>query len=237
MMIRKEFEKTLITPDCVTFWLSKTKEEVSDLLGEVVAKMVEFDQCNPHHCYDLFAHTVHTVENVRKRLLSSFKDNILLLVAAFFHDIGKVHTAKAKEGRLFFYGHAKHSEKIARVILHQMGYVSDEIEEICFYISHHDDFISYVLPEEKYNRSNPYLIEITPENVQKHKNSVESTFYSDCSWRWQEVWFNLIILCYADADAQNQKVYSGDKLIDSNQHKISKIAAIESIFASMYQGC
>ena len=63
MMTRKEFEKTLIASDCVTFWLSKTKEEVSDLLGEDVASMVKFDQRNPHHCYDLFAHTVH-VETV-----------------------------------------------------------------------------------------------------------------------------------------------------------------------------
>lgn len=236
MMTRKEFENTLIASDCVTFWLSKTKEEVSGLLGEDVAKMVEFDQCNPHHCYDLFAHTVHTVENVRKRLLSSSKNSILLLVAAFFHDIGKVHTAKAKEGRLVFYGHAKHSEKIARVILHQMGYVSDEIEQICFYISHHDDFISYVLPEEEYNRSNPYLIEITPENVQKHKQSVESTFSLDCPWNWEKIWFNLITLCYADTDAQSEKVYSGDIIVDSKEHKTSKIAAIEMIFESIYQG-
>ena len=110
MMTRKEFEKTLIESDCVTFWLSKTKEAVSDLLGEDVAKMVSFDQCNPHHCYDLFTHTVHTVENVRKRLLSSSKNSILLLVAAFLHDIGKVHTAKVKEGQLVFYGH-KHRMK------------------------------------------------------------------------------------------------------------------------------
>ena len=237
MMTRKEFEKTLIASDCVTFWLSKTKEEVSDLLGEDVASMVNFDQRNPHHCYDLFAHTLHTVENVRKRLLSLSKNSSLLLVAAFFHDIGKVHTAKPKEGRLVFYGHAKQSAEIARGILQRMEYDSDEMDQICFYISHHDDFISYVLPDEDYNRSNPYLIEITPENVQKHKNSVESTFCSGCPWRWQEVWFNLIILCYADADAQNENVYSGDRLVDSKEHKTSKIAAIESIFASVYRSC
>lgn len=227
MMTRKGFEKTLIASDCVAFWLSKTKAEVAELMGEDVANMVKFDQRNPHHCYDLFAHTVHTVENVQKRLLSASKNNTLLLVAAFFHDIGKVHTAKAKEGRLVFYGHAKCSDEIARVILHQMGYVSDEIEQICFYISHHDDFISYVLSEEEYNRNNPYLIEITLENIQKHKNLVESTFNSDCPWRWQEIWRNLIILCYADADAQSDKVCSSNKIIDSKEHKISKIAAIE----------
>ena len=236
MMTRKEFEKTLIASDCVAFWLSKTKEEVSGLLGEDVAKMVEFDQRNPHHCYDLFAHTVHTVENVRKRLHSSSKNSILLLVAAFFHDIGKVHTAKPKEGRLVFYGHAKQSYEIARGILQRMGYDSDEINQICFYISHHDDFISYVLPDEDYNRSNPYLIEITPENVQKHKQSVESTFSLDCPWNWEKIWFNLIILCYADTDAQSEKVYSGDIIVDSKEHKTSKIAAIEMIFESIYQG-
>lgn len=228
MMTRKEFEQTLIAPDCATFWLSKTKAEVADLLGEDVASMVKFDQRNPHHCYDLFAHTVHTVENVQKRLLSSSKNNTLLLVAAFFHDIGKVHTAKAKEGRLVFYGHAKHSEEIARVILQQMGYVSDEIEQICFYISHHDDFISYVLPEEDYNHNNPYLIEITPENIQKHTNLVETTFNSDCSWKWHNVRFNLIILCYADANAQSDVVFSKTSIIDSKFHKISKLSAIEA---------
>lgn len=81
MMTRNEFEKTLVASDCMTFWLSKTKEEVSNLLGKDVASMVNFDQRNLHHCYDLFAHTVHTVENVQKRLLSLSKDNILLLVA------------------------------------------------------------------------------------------------------------------------------------------------------------
>lgn len=154
------------------------------MLGEDVAKMVEFDQYNPYHCYDLFAHTVHTVENLRKRLLSSPKNIILLLVAAFFHDIGKVHTAKTKEGRLVFYGHAKQLDEIARGILQRMGYDSDEINQICFYISHHNDFISYVLPDEDYNCSNPYLIEITPENVQKHKQSVELTFSLDCPLNW-----------------------------------------------------
>ena len=63
--------------------------------------------------------------------------------------------------------------------------------------------------------------------MQKHKNFVESTFNSDCPWRWQEIWRNLIILCYADADAQSDKVCSSNKIIDSKEHKISKIAAIE----------
>lgn len=235
MMTRKGFEKTLIDPDCVTFWLSKTKTQVCELMGNEVANMVKFDQHNPHHCYDLFAHTVYTVKNVQERLFSASQENIFLLVAAFFHDIGKVQTARIKESRLVFYGHAKQSDGIARVLLHRMGYKSEEIEQICFYISHHDDFISYVLPDEQYNCNNPYLIVITSENIQKHKNLVESAFISDYSWNWCELWFNLIILCYADAEAQSDKVCSGNNIVDSMKHKKEKIATIESIFASLYQ--
>lgn len=48
--------------------------------------------------------------------------------AAFFHDVGKVLTAKCKEGRLVFYGHAKESAMISRGILTAMGYENNEIE-------------------------------------------------------------------------------------------------------------
>lgn len=42
MMTRKEFEKILIAPDCVTFWLSKTKAEVAELMGEDVANVMNW---------------------------------------------------------------------------------------------------------------------------------------------------------------------------------------------------
>lgn len=235
MMARQEFEKILENPDSVLFWLSKSKGEVCNLMGEEVAEMVDYNQCNPHHCYDLFAHTVHTVKNVQKRLSSLSINEPLLLVAVFFHDIGKVQTAKFKENRLVFYGHAQKSSEIARIVLNQMGYEKDEIEHICFYISHHNDFISYVLPDEDYNLNNPYLTEITANNVKEHKIQVESMYNLGCTWNWKKVWFNLIILCYADAEAQSSKVYSGNTVIDSMQHKKNKVAAIESVFVSIYK--
>lgn len=235
MMTRQDFEKTLVAETCVSFWLSKTKTEVSKLLGPDVANMVGFDQCNPHHCYDLFSHSLHTVENVQHRLHSTASENIQLLVAAFFHDIGKVPTARRKENRLVFYGHAKQSAENVCPILKQMGYSEDEIKQICFYISHHDDFISYVLPDEDHNRSNPYLIEITPENIQKHKNLVESTFGSDCLLSWRELWFNLIILCYADAESQSRFVISGGRTVSSLASKTKRIYAIELILKSIFE--
>lgn len=52
MMNREIFEESLIQP--LQFWSMKSKNEVRALLGEEVAQMVDYDQRNPHHCYDLF---------------------------------------------------------------------------------------------------------------------------------------------------------------------------------------
>lgn len=130
-MMREQFEYSLINP--LLFWSLKTKDEVSVLIGETAAVMVAFDQRNPHHCYDLFLHTMHTVAGIKETAPA------LLRVAAFFHDIGKPIVAMEKQGRLVFYGHAQKSAKVACPILKEMGYSDADIKEICFYIKHHDD--------------------------------------------------------------------------------------------------
>ena len=193
--------------------------------------MVAYNQCNPHHCYDLFA---HTVKNAQKRLSSLSINEPLLLVAAFFLILEKYKQQNSRESPCLLWPRPKVLE-IARIVLNQMGYEKDEIEHICFYISHHNDFISYVLSDEDYNPNNPYLTEITANNVKEHKMQVESMYSLGCTWNWKKVWFNLIILCYADAEAQSSKVYSGNTVIDSMQHKKNKVAAIESVFVSIYK--
>lgn len=93
---------------------------------------------------------------------------ISLRIAAFFHDIGKPYVAQEKQGRLVFYGHAAKSAEITIKILKNLGYSDQEVNRICFYIRHHDDFISWALPTESYDHENPYLVEITTENVATH---------------------------------------------------------------------
>ena len=149
-MTRNQMEQSLAEP--LGFWLKRTAEEVNNLLGSEVSVMVDFDQRNPHHCYDLFMHSLYTVEGIKDTAL------VLLRVAAFFHDIGKPSVAMEKQGRLVFYGHAKKSAEIACSILKKIGYSDDEINEICFYIKHHDDFIAWVLPEEEYDHENKFFL-------------------------------------------------------------------------------
>ena len=114
MIDRIDFMMSLAQP--FIFWGGKTKSEVQELLGDKVARMVGYDQRNPHHCYDLFMHSLHTVEFLPP------ESTVLLRTAAFFHDIGKLSTAMEKQGRLVFYGHAKRSAEIAADILQALGY-------------------------------------------------------------------------------------------------------------------
>ena len=219
-MMREQFEHSLINP--LPFWSLKTKDEVSVLIGETTAVMVSFDQQNPHHCYDLFLHTLHTVAGIKETAPA------LLRVAAFFHDIGKPLAAMEKQGRLVFYGHAQKSAKVAYPILKEMGYSDAEIKEICFYIKHHDDFISWVLPEEEYNRENKYLVPITKKNMQKHiEKFLKKTAVDDFQPNKQS-WENLLELCYADASAQADLVIQNGTIIDTKEHKLSKIKALKN---------
>lgn len=141
MMTREEFEKSLINP--LTYWNNKSKTQVKALLGKEVARMVQYNQRNPHHCYDLFLHTLHTVRFI------SDDTPIALRAAAFFHDIGKPYVAQDKNGRRVFYGHAQKSAEIARKLLRELGYSFSEIDYTSFYISRQDDFISWVLPSDR----------------------------------------------------------------------------------------
>lgn len=219
-MMREQFEHSLINP--LLFWSLKTKDEVSVLIGETAAVMISFDQLNPHHCYNLFLHTLHTVAGIKKTAPA------LLRAAAFFHDIGKPIVAMEKQGRLVFYGHAQKSAKVACPILKKMGYSDAEIKEICFYIKHHDDFISWVLPEEEYNRENKYLVPITKENMQKHIEKVLKKIEVDDFQPNKQSWENLLELCYADASAQANVVIQNGTIIDTKEHKLSKIKALKN---------
>ena len=218
-MMREQFEHSLMNP--LSFWSLKTKDEVSVFIGETAAVMVSFDQQNPHHCYDLFLHSLHTVAGIKETAPA------LLRVAAFFHDIGKPLVAMEKQGRLVFYGHAQKSAKVAYPVLKEMGYSDAEIKEICFYIKHHDDFISWVLPEEEYNRENKYLVPITKKNMQKHiEKFLKKTAVDDFQPNKQS-WENLLELCYADASAQADFVIQNGTIIDTKEHKLKKILDLQ----------
>ena len=165
----------------------------------------------------MYLHTVENLDNVASEALR---------IAAFFHDIGKPYVATKKNGRTVFYGHANKSVEITKPILRGLGYDQSEIERICFFIKHHDDFISWVLPTESYDRSNPYLVEISIANLQFHiSETMKGLDFAPSEIC--ELWRELLCLCRADALSQADIVWRDGKLIDSKNRKLERIAAIE----------
>lgn len=165
-MTKDELVKLVNKEDFLEYMSSLSKDEVQKLLGEKFARMVGYDQKNIHHCYDLWNHILHTVDNVDKDGLS--KENITnLKIAALYHDIGKPDVAMYKPERKqqVYYGHAKKSEEIAKEELTNVGLSPEEINKICFLIEHHDDFISYHKELPEYQKGHEFLREIDEKSV------------------------------------------------------------------------
>ena len=115
------------------------------LLAAVIpelAPMIGFDQCSPHHAYDLITHTAHVVEGVPATLS--------LRWAALLHDTGKVTTfTRDATGRGHFYGHAKESAAIAGGILLRLKAPTALREEVVTLIGRH---MTRLQPERKWLR-------------------------------------------------------------------------------------
>ena len=212
---RKCFENTLLRP--VESWQGRTKEEVAGLLGESVGLMVGYEQHNPHHCYDLFLHSLHTVGGLSGDI------PVLLRTAAFFHDIGKPAAAKCKDGKCVYYGHAAESVKLSIPILKGLGYSCGEADVILFWIGHHDDFTSWTLPEEPV--TSPKLV-ISAQNLLRRMRRVESVESVFSLNERKYLWENLLFLSAADAKAQSDIAIWNGKVIDTKEHKMRKAERI-----------
>ncbi len=230
MINRHEFEKIILSED---FLSVSMQPEIKDQLLSIdpaVKAMDGFEHRNPHHCYDLLEHTIHTVNSIN---CDNLTDNEICLIrtAAFFHDIGKPDSAIEKPGKLVFYGHAKKSAEIALPILLRLGFSAEEAARIQFFIRNHDMFISFVLPTDDYDRNNVFLKVINRENVFEAMADAakkEKTIDPD-----KNDFLLLLRLCEADAMAQSEFVYndSGD-MIDSREHKLAKFRSIREIIGN-----
>lgn len=89
----------------------------------------DMDQKNPYHHLNLWHHTMMTVHglfHLIKQKNYSHEDRVALLLAAFFHDIGKLDKeggyVQAREGgERSFHGHAQGSARQAETILNRLG--------------------------------------------------------------------------------------------------------------------
>ena len=101
--------------------------------------MLGFDQCSPHHAYDLFTHTAHVCAAVPAELP--------LRWTALLHDTGKIPPFTTDDtGRGHFYGHAGESAKIANDVLHRLKAPTALREQVVNLIGLH---MTKIQPERK----------------------------------------------------------------------------------------
>ncbi|MCM1040206.1 MAG: CCA tRNA nucleotidyltransferase [Ruminococcus sp.] len=105
--------------------------------GITAQVLPEFDICmktqqnNPHHCYNVGEHTLHT--------LSFVKADKVLRLGMLFHDIGKPQTLTIdEEGITHNHGHPAMGEEMTAGILRRLKFDNDTIYKVRKIVKYHD---------------------------------------------------------------------------------------------------
>lgn len=128
-----------IQAELVKLLVSDHPERIQDACELGITKVVlpEWDdmvgvkQSTPHHKYDVAAHTVHALQNV--------KNDKVLRLTMLFHDMGKpVMKTTDENGRDHFKGHAIASEQIAKTVMKRLKFDNDTIRKVTKLVAYHD---------------------------------------------------------------------------------------------------
>jgi len=113
----------------------RTQHLLAGILPEF-ASLVDLSQTSNHHTEDAFIHTLNVATNLPKDRSKE------LLLAALFHDTGKVSTRTWDEekGVFHFYGHEKESADIFGKICQRFGWANEDfdIDVTLWLILNHD---------------------------------------------------------------------------------------------------
>ena len=108
--------------------------EYPDVLGVFwpeVLEMVGFNQKNPHHCYDVWEHSLHAMEVVPSELV--------LRCSALLHDVGKPLCFTEDEAGIgHFYGHGAISRDTAEAMLRRLKTSNELRESVVRLVEWHD---------------------------------------------------------------------------------------------------
>ncbi|MBE6963226.1 MAG: HD domain-containing protein [Ruminococcaceae bacterium] len=113
---------------------ARVLREYPDVVGVFwpeVLPMVGFGQKNHHHCFDVWEHSLHALEVVKK--------DDALLWSALLHDIGKPKCFTVDDaGTGHFYGHAQISRDVADVMLRRLKCSTEFRETVVRLVEWHD---------------------------------------------------------------------------------------------------
>jgi len=172
---KSEFENSLFRQDVVEYYLNMSKEDIEYKFGDIVTDMIGFNQNNPHQCYDLFEHTLRTVIDIPTGELSD-EEIKLLKIAAFLHDVAKPRVGQEINGRVSYVNNEIESSNMARQFLAELGYSNEEINKICFFITHINDFLYYKDEVPYYYEHHVYIKKISALTIAERMLENEYNF-------------------------------------------------------------
>lgn len=111
--------------------LLRTHRDILTVFLPELAPMFDFDQKNPHHCYDVWEHTLHAMANIAP--------DPTLRLAMLFHDLGKPATFTLDEqGEGHCNGHSAVSAAMARDILTRLRCDRETSDAVVTLVAWHD---------------------------------------------------------------------------------------------------
>lgn len=127
--IRVEFSKLLCGKNAAAV-LDRYREVIAVFIPEVRA-LFDCPQNTPYHCFDVYRHTLATLENI--------EPTEKLRLCMFFHDFGKPVCRKTDEnGQDHFKGHQKVGAEIVKPILKRLRYDNSTVKTVTGWIAIHD---------------------------------------------------------------------------------------------------
>ena len=109
--------------------LSEFREVIAEVIPEL-ALQFDFCQHTPHHIYDLYEHTLHTVD--------ASENSAVIRLAALLHDVGKPQCFfRDENGVGHFYGHEEVSADLADKRLRALRFDNKTRERIVLLIRKH----------------------------------------------------------------------------------------------------
>lgn len=128
--IREEIIKILLTDNVLDVFIAMYKSGVLNVILPEIARMYGVEQNHPHHIYDVFTHTMVSIESAPKELV--------LRLAMLLHDIGKPYTKETINGVDKFYKHHLKSVELATQILERLKFSNKIKNEVLELVLFHD---------------------------------------------------------------------------------------------------
>ena len=131
--IRDELSKILVHPTAPDALDDLMKLKMFEIIAPEFIAMKGCEQGDYHHL-DVWDHTRKVVANV----LDNHPDDLILVLAALLHDVGKPPTQSIDElGKTRFFGHEAVGAEMAREILLRWKFSGDEVDQVCSLVKNH----------------------------------------------------------------------------------------------------